>query len=53
MQTMPIYFCGVCEYTTESKSSMDKHRARKRPCTTADRPVVKNTPPPRKEEQPQ
>jgi DNA adenine methylase len=29
---MPIYFCGVCEYTTEQKSRMDAHRARKNPC---------------------
>lgn len=43
---MPIYFCGVCEYTTESKSSMDKHKARKRPCTVADRPVKQVAVPP-------
>ena len=36
---MPVYFCGVCRYTTESKSSMDRHAARKRPCTVKDRPV--------------
>jgi len=36
---MPVYFCGVCQYTTESKSSMDRHAARKRPCTVKDRPV--------------
>lgn len=29
---MPIYFCGTCEYTTEQKSRMDAHRARKNPC---------------------
>jgi len=37
---MPVYFCGVCQYTTESKSSMDRHKARKRPCTVQDRPAV-------------
>lgn len=36
---MPVYFCGVCQYTTESKSSMDRHAARKRPCTMKERPV--------------
>jgi hypothetical protein len=34
---MPVYFCGICEYTTESKSSMDRHRARNTPCTTVER----------------
>ena len=29
---MPIYFCGICKYTTESKSSMDRHKSRKTPC---------------------
>ena len=29
---MPIFFCGVCEYTTEQKSRMDAHRLRKTPC---------------------
>jgi DNA adenine methylase len=29
---MPIFFCGVCEYTTEQKSRMDAHRMRKNPC---------------------
>ena len=31
-ERMPVYFCGICEYTTESKSSMDRHKARKKPC---------------------
>lgn len=29
---MPIYFCGICEYTTEQKSRMDSHKLRKTPC---------------------
>jgi len=29
------FYCGQCGYTTTSKSSMDRHRARKTPCKPA------------------
>jgi len=44
---MPSYYfyCGICGYTTDYKSSMDRHKARKRPCTVRDR-TKHNTPAP-------
>lgn len=38
------FYCGQCGYTTTSKSSMDRHRARKTPCKPAvpsPQPTVK------------
>jgi hypothetical protein len=29
---MGDYYCGICGYITYSKSSMDRHNMRKKPC---------------------
>lgn len=29
---MGDYYCGICGYITYSKSSMDRHKMRKKPC---------------------
>lgn len=39
---MSDFYCGNCDYITSSKSSMERHKARKTPC----QPKIVAVPPP-------